>query len=213
LTDYQEFLRSTNPFVKDWLGSSPPIEMILGLGNNATMPTGAFEQYGFTMVTTNATNVIVTSGSSLPPGVGSPPNGTATFLYLQITGTQINGTTGASIYVYYNRTLVHNLGIAESTMQLHRWNSTTSKWVGVPSTATILNATHGVITAHLTHFSYFAVFGSSGSVSGSPTTLLLIGGAAVGAILVVLAVVVVKKRHRVTIVNKGKTRVASNRKK
>jgi hypothetical protein len=208
-TDYQEFLMSTNPFIKDWLGNLT-IQLTPSAGNNATMPGWVFKTYGFTMVTTNATDVFVTSGTSLPLGVGAPPNGTATFLYLQITGTQINGTTGVALYVIYNRSLVRSLGIDESTMKLHRWNSTTSKWDPIPSTVTIINSTHGAIVAHLNHFSYFAVLETPSS-GGSPTTLLIVAGAA-GAtlVVVVLAILVMRKRRVVRkVVRKRRARRVS----
>jgi hypothetical protein len=209
-TDYQEFQISTNPHLKEW-NSNPPITLIPGIGNNATMPGSTFGNYGFTMVTTNASNVVVTSGSSLPPGVNAPPEGSAAFLYLQISGTQMNNTSGAAIYIYYDRQMVKSQGINELTMQIHRWNSTTLQWDAIPSTVTIINSTLGVITAHLNHFSYFAVLGSS--VPSSPSSLLLIAGAAGAAIIVVLGILVVKKRHAVTSIGKTKTKAASRRNK
>ncbi|WXG44166.1 MAG: FG-GAP-like repeat-containing protein [Promethearchaeati archaeon SRVP18_Atabeyarchaeia-1] len=204
-TDYQEFLISTNPFAKEWQ-SYPPVPLIPGPGNNATMPGSAFAEYHFTMSTTNATGVVVTSGNQLPPGVVAPPSGTAAFLYLQISGTQVNGTTGAAIYLYYDRSLVRSLGVDELAMQIHRWNATTLQWDAVPSKVTIINSTHGLISARLNHFSYFAVFGTSTGPSGSPMALLIIAGTAGAAIVVVLAIVVVKKRSVVVPRKRSKTR-------
>jgi hypothetical protein len=172
--------------------SNPPINLIPGPGNNATTPAGTFQHYGFTMVTNNATDVTVTSASSNPPGTGAPPSGETSFLYLDIKGTQTSGTSGIAVYIYYNRTLVPS-GIDETSLQIHRWNATTSQWDAIPSTVTIVNTTFGVITAHLDHFSYFAVLGASSS-GGSPASILVIGIAGAAVVIVALAVVVLKKR-------------------
>jgi hypothetical protein len=194
--------------------TNPPVTLIPGQGNNETMPSGSFEQYGFTMVTTNATDVVVQSGSSLPPGTTPPPSGSASFLYLDISGTQMSGTTGAEIYIFYNRTLVQSLGIDESTLQLHRWNSTLSEWVAIPSTVTFLNSTVGVIAAHLNHFSYFAVFGSAPSgTSSNPTTLILIVGGAIAAVAVVAVIIVLKKRSTPITSKTGKAQVVKSKRK
>jgi hypothetical protein len=116
-------------------------------------------------------------------------------LYLDISGTQTSGTTGAAVYLYYNRSLVQSLGIDELTMQIYRWNATTSNWYAIPgSHATILNSTHGVIVAYLDHFSYFAVFGSPSGTTGNPASFLIIVTAAGAALVVVAAVIAVRKR-------------------
>jgi outer membrane protein assembly factor BamB len=170
------------------------VNLIPGPGNNATMPSGSFEEYGFTLTTNNATGVSVTFGTSRPSATGAPIPGLTSFLYLDISGTQTSGTTGAAVYLYYNRSLVQSLGIDEYTMQIYRWNATTSNWYAIQGSPTILNSTHGVIVAHLDHFSYFAVFGSPSGTAGNPASFLIILAAAGAAMVVVVAVVIVKKR-------------------
>jgi hypothetical protein len=189
--------------------SNPPINLIPGPGNNATTPAGTFQQYGFTMVTNNATDVTVISASSNPPGTGAPPSGEISFLYLDIKGTQISGTSGLAIYIYYNRTLVPS-GIDETSMQIHRWNATTSRWVAIPSTVTIIDLTHGVITAHLDHFSYFAVLGTPSS-GGNTSTLLIVAGVGGASIIVVVLAILVLRKRRVAakVVKVRRTRRAS----
>jgi outer membrane protein assembly factor BamB len=191
--------------------SNPPISLIPGPGNNATMPSGSFQQYGFTMVTSNATDVTVISASSNPPGTGAPPSGELSFLYLDIKGTQTNGTSGLAIYIYYNRHLVPS-GLNETSMQIHRWNATTSQWIAIPSTVTIINLTHGVITAHLNHLSYFAVLGTPSSGGNISTLLTAAGVAGVAIVVVALAIIVLRKRRVVPKVAKvRRTRHASGK--
>jgi hypothetical protein len=179
--------------------SNPPINLIPGQGNNMTMPSGSFGHYGFTMITTNATNVVVISASSQPPGTGAPPSGTLSFLYLYINGSQMSGTTGAAIYIYFNRTLVRSDGINELSLQLNRWNTSTSKWDAIPTTVTLLNDTTGVLTARLNHFSYFAVLGAPSSGT-SPMSIPIIVVAMIAVLVVVASVVVLRKRRSAELV-------------
>jgi hypothetical protein len=179
--------------------SNPPVSLIPSSGNNMTMPSGSFGQYGFTMTTTNGSNVIVTSASSQPPGTRAPPNGTLSFLYLYINGSQKNGTTGAAVYIYYNRTLVHSKEIDELTLQLNRWNTSTSKWDAIPTTITLVNDTTGVLTARLNHFSYFAVLGAPSSGT-SPMSMPIIVVATIAVLVVAASVVVLRKRRSAELV-------------
>jgi hypothetical protein len=189
--------------------SNPPTNLIPSQGNNMTMPAGSFDEYGFTIVTTNATNVVVTSASSRPPGTGAPPSGALSFLYLYVNGSQMSGTTGAAIYIYFNRTLVLSEGINELSLQLNRWNTSTSKWDAIPTTVTLLNDTTGVLTARLNHFSYFAVLGAPSSGT-SPMSIPIIVVAMIAVLVVVASVVVLRKRRSTELVKtSGKARSKS----
>jgi len=65
----------------------------------------------------------------------------------------LNGNVTITIF-YGNNALLNSFD--ESSLQLYYWNATTQEWILVPST--IDTVTH-TITAHVNHFSTFAVFG------------------------------------------------------
>nr|MDO8099719.1 hypothetical protein [Candidatus Njordarchaeota archaeon] len=182
--------------------SYPTVKLILGAGNNATMPPGYFRQYGFHVTMNNATNVEITGSASPPPDTADPPSGMAAFIYLSIIGEFIPGTSVVTLYVFVNRSLVLSLGIDEYSLKLYTWNSTAAKWdelmdpQGHPASHYVyINATHGCIMGYLYHLSYFAVLGTPPSgVGGLSTTLILI--AAVAVIVVVVAAVVLIRRRR-----------------
>lgn len=180
--------------------SYPTVNLILGAGNNATMPPGYFRQYGFHIIMNNATNVEVTGSASPPPDTGDPPSGTAAFIYLSIVGEFMPGTSVVTLYVFVNRSLVLSLGIDEYSLKLYTWNSTAANWdelidpQGHPASHYVyINATHGCIIGYLYHLSYFAVLGTPPAGGGLPTTLILVAAAAV---IVVLAGVVSLRRRR-----------------
>lgn len=181
--------------------SFPTVNLVLGAGNNATMPPGYFRQYGFHVTMNNATNVDVTGSASPPPDTGNPPSGTQSLIYLSIHGEFIPGANVVTLYVFVNRSLALSLGIDEYSLRLYTWNSTGNKWDelmdpnGIPASHYVyVNATHGCIVGYLYHLSYFAVLGSPSTTApgGLSTTLVLI--AAVAIIAVVVAVVLLRRR-------------------
>jgi hypothetical protein len=172
--------------------SNPPVHLIAGAGGNATTPPGYFGDYGFDIWTNGAGNVTVTSSASQPPETLGPPAGTLPFIYLNVDGFKLPGSTQVILYVYFNRTKVLNLGIDENTLKIYVWNTTLSDWSALQTTHLDINATHGVLFAVLPHFSYFAVLGSPpASGGGIPTIVILIAAAAV--VIVLAAVVYMKK--------------------
>jgi hypothetical protein len=180
--------------------SFPTVNLILGAGNNATMPPGYFRQYGFHVTMNNATNVDVTGSAEPPPDTGNPPSGTQSFIYLSIHGEFLPGANVVTLYVFVNRSLVLGLGIDEYSLRLYTWNSTGSKWSelvdpnGHPASHYVyINATHGCIVGYLYHLSYFAVLGSPSTPGGPSTTLILIAAV---AIIAVVAVVVLLRRRK-----------------
>jgi hypothetical protein len=153
-----------------------------------------FAQYGFGIVT-NGTNVVVIGLSGLPSGTSAPPNGMITFVCFEMTGELTPGGYVAAIYLYYNRTRVSELGLNESTLALYTWNPTLSEWDTVPVTRSTINATCGLLTAYVTHFSYFAVFGSPPSSGrGIELMTILMIVATLAVILVIIAALVYLKK-------------------
>jgi hypothetical protein len=140
---------------------------------------------------------VITSSREAPPSVGTIPSGTRSFIFLRIDGQFIPGTNLAAVYLFYNRTSIQELGINETSMRLYRWNSTTSLWDEIPGTAIVLNSTHGVVIGYMTHFSYFAVFGSPVTGGGNVwnEAFIIVMLATVGVVVVVAAAVVLVRRR------------------
>jgi hypothetical protein len=178
--------------------SNPPVTLSLGrpgAGGNVTTPSDYFGQYGIDAWMSGAGDVSLTSSASPPPDTGAIPESMLPFVFLDITGVPISGSEAVILYVYYNVTKVHDLGIDENSLKIYVYNATSGEWDALASTHTHLNATTGVLVAILPHLSYFAVLGSpstGGAAGGMSTTLILI--AAVAVIAVAAAVVVMKKR-------------------
>jgi ABC-type transport system substrate-binding protein len=176
--------------------TNAPIVLIPGTGNNVTTPVQFFRDYNFSVTINSATDVVVTSSDVAPPDVGSLPSGAGSFIFLKVEGQFIAGATVVTVYVFYNRTSVQQLGINETTMRLYRWNSTTALWDTVPGMDPVINSTHGVVIGYLTHFSYFAVFGAlfTHGGEGDGTFVILILVAATAVVVVVASIVFVKRR-------------------
>nr|MDO8135606.1 hypothetical protein [Candidatus Njordarchaeum guaymaensis] len=180
---------------------SPPTVLIPSSGNNATTPAGFFEENGFSVITHNAANVSIAIWASSPPETTATLSGKSTYIFLEIEGTFIPGTSVITVYIFYNRTKVQGLGIDEHSMKLYTWNSTTSTWEeltqpdGSPaSNVVVLNNTHGCIVGYLYHLSYFAVFGTALPVGiGTSTTVLIM---AVAGIVVALCMVLVIRMRK-----------------
>jgi hypothetical protein len=161
----------------------------------STTPAEFFGQNGFS-IWTNGSSVVVTSLTTQPSGTGSPPTGKTPFIYFEMQGSMAPGSHVSVVKLYYNITKVHELGLNETTLALYTWNSTTSHWDSVPTTNVAINSTCGLLTAYVSHFSYFAVFATTPSAAGlTGTTIIMIGGA-VAIIVVVLAVVLFLRRKR-----------------
>jgi hypothetical protein len=164
------------------------------LGVSLVTTPGFFGQNGFG-ISTNGSNVVVTSFTTQPSGTGTLPSGLKAFIYFEMTGSLVPGSHTALVLLYYNRTIVQQLGLNETTLSLYTWNSVTSEWEAISGTVTVINSTTGVITAYLSHFSYFAVFGSAPSAAGlGVTTIIMMGGAVAVVVVLVLIVAVVKRR-------------------
>jgi hypothetical protein len=177
--------------------TNPPIVLVGGPGNNATTPSDTFRNYNFSLTVNGAKDVVITSSREAPPSVGTIPSGTRSFIFLRIDGQFIPGTNLAAVYLFYNRTSIQELGINETSMRLYRWNSTTSLWDEIPGTAIVLNSTHGVVIGYMTHFSYFAVFGSPVTGGGNVwnEAFIIVMLATVGVVVVVAAAVVLVRRR------------------
>jgi hypothetical protein len=178
------------PHTNIWF-TNVPVYLTLGLGGgNTTSPESTFGDHGFDVWMNGANDVVVTSSSSAPPDSTAPPSGTLPFIYLDIKGIPA-GSGNIILYVFYNRTKVHDLGLDENSLKLYTFNATSHNWQALSSTHLVINATHGCIFAVLNHLSYFAVLGSSPAGAGIPTLYIIIAGVAVIAVLA--AVVYVKK--------------------
>jgi hypothetical protein len=175
--------------------SNPPVNLILGAGGNATSPDSTFGAYGFDVWTNGADDVVVTSSASAPPDSTSPPSGTLPFVYLDVQGVMLPGSTQIILYVFYNRTRVQALHIDENSLRLYTFNTTTHIWDALQTTHLTLNSTHGVLFAVLPHLSYFAVLGTSAGagIGGIPTLYIIIAAVAV---IGVLAAVVFMRRGK-----------------
>jgi uncharacterized delta-60 repeat protein len=163
----------------------------------STTPAGFLGQYGFA-IWTDGSNVVVTSLSTQPSGTGSPPSGKTLFIYFEIQGDLAPGSHIAVIKLYYNITKVHELGLNETTLALYTWNSATSQWGTVATTNRVINSTCGLLTAYVSHFSYFAVFATTPTAAGmgvGTLTILIVGAAGVAVVVIVAAVVYVKRKR------------------
>jgi uncharacterized delta-60 repeat protein len=158
-------------------------------------PTDFFGRNGFA-IWTNGSSVVITSLSTQPSGTGSPPSKLTPFVYFEMQGSLAPGSITAVIRLYYNRTMVSELGLNESTLALYTWNSTTSQWNMIPTTRETLNATYGVLIAYVNHFSYFAVFAATPTTGIGTGTLIILVGGALGVVVVVLVAVIYVKRKR-----------------
>jgi hypothetical protein len=117
-----------------------------------------YEQYGFGIVT-NGRNMVLTGLLSQPPDTGAPPKRMMPFVCFEMSGELPPGRHAAVVFLFYNRTRVYELGLNERTLSLYTWDSVRSKWDIIPVRHVFINATCGLLIAHVKHFSYFAVFG------------------------------------------------------
>ncbi|WXG43732.1 MAG: ABC transporter substrate-binding protein [Promethearchaeati archaeon SRVP18_Atabeyarchaeia-1] len=168
-------------------------------GIQASTPRWCFGQYGFNLRTEGADNVSVKFFNLPPPGTLGPPLGAVPVIYLDIHGAKLYASNETILYVYYNRTRAAQLGINENNLALYIWNSTIpAHWAKLTSATLPLNRTHGLIFAVAPHFSYFAVFGASGTGGGQLTgtgtlVIMLVAGTVLGALV---ATLLLRKRGR-----------------
>jgi hypothetical protein len=169
-----------------------------------TSPPEYFGEHGFALAT-NATNFVVIAWTAQPPGTGAPSSGLLSYTYLDMTGGIPSGSSAAFINIYFYRARVQQLGLNETTLRLYRWDSATSQWLAIPSTVTILNSTHGVITASLNDFSYFAVLGTplptggGGAGAGGgvePLILVAAGGIVIALVVIIVAVIAMRRKGK-----------------
>jgi len=147
------------------------------------------------IIMTNATNFYVTGSSAWL--LGGSSTGLLPYIYLDMQGDITPGKI-VLVRIFYDRNRAQQLGINESTLQFYTWNVTSLFWQPIQGVDQILNSTDGTITMYISHFSYYAVFGSPPSNFEAPrqNMILLSVIGIVSVIIVAVALISISRRKK-----------------
>ncbi|MCK4478676.1 signal peptidase I [Candidatus Bathyarchaeota archaeon] len=101
--------------------------------------------------------IAIRNVTTLPENV-EPPPGTLKALsnYVEIIANETDVAVNATIRIYYTLEQLSELGLDESSLQIHYWNATEGKWIPVESH---INTDEHYVWAVVNHFSIWALFG------------------------------------------------------
>lgn len=124
-----------------------------------------------------------------------PPPGTFQVLgnYVEIIANETDITVNATIRIYYTLEQLSDLGLDESSLQIHHWNATEGEWIPVESH---VNTDEHYVWAVVDHFSIWGIMGQPSPFWIQIWFLALI--ACVIVAIVAIAVVYAMKKKKKT---------------
>jgi signal peptidase I len=122
-----------------------------------------------------------------------PPQGTWKVLgnYVQIDVNPLSITANVTIRIYYTQERLEALGLEESTLTIHYWNTTLGEWVAVESH---INTEEHYVWVNIDHFSLWALMGQPPSPLWAQPQFLAIVGMVIAVIAIVTIVILIRKR-------------------